>query len=170
MEKALTKKIEDYVAAFKNDIRAKIVSLDIAERDKANEALEFVMEYPRPVLDKEDFSKRNRTKSSIPETSRCVAKISGGEQCTRRKKDGSLCCGTHSKWVPPDDEKSEPPPEKLTAFDVVAHDIRGIVYYIDGHLNVFKTEDIVHSRPNPAIIARAVRDAEGVLSIPELGI
>jgi hypothetical protein len=52
----------------------------------------------------------------------------------------------------------------------VAHDIRGIVYYIDGHLNVFKTEDIVHSRPNPAIIARAVRDAEGVLSIPELGI
>jgi len=39
--------------------------------------------------------------------------------------------------------------------DLVAQEIDGIVYFVDGFGNVYKTEDVLCHRPNPQIIAKA---------------
>jgi len=53
--------------------------------------------------------------------------------------------------------------------DVVATNIMGIVYYIDKFNNVYKTEDILEGKTNPAIIAKA-KQVNGKTYIPELGL
>jgi hypothetical protein len=53
--------------------------------------------------------------------------------------------------------------------EVFAEDIGGIVYYIDNANNVYKTEDVLEEKTNPAIIATYVKTESGY-SIPEFGI
>jgi hypothetical protein len=53
--------------------------------------------------------------------------------------------------------------------DVVATNIMGIVYYIDKFNNVYKTEDILEGKVDPAIIAKA-KLINGKTCIPELGL
>jgi hypothetical protein len=53
--------------------------------------------------------------------------------------------------------------------DVVATNISGIVYYIDKFNNVYKTEDILEGKIDPAIIAKA-KVVNGQICIPELGL
>ena len=36
----------------------------------------------------------------VPSSERCMAKRANGEQCTRRKKQDSCYCGTHTKGTP----------------------------------------------------------------------
>jgi len=50
---------------------------------------------------------------------------------------------------------------------VVATDVNGIVYYIDKFMNVYKTEDILSGKTNPAVIAKC-REVNGVVVIPEI--
>ena len=61
---------------------------------------EYIYEYPRLVICKEDLIKRKRIKNSIPCLNRCSAKRADGDQCTRRRKDGCDFCGTHAKGTP----------------------------------------------------------------------
>ena len=100
MEKRINKKIELYVTTFKDQIRNKVTELDFSEKVKINELLEYVYEYNRFVLLKDDLSKRKRIKNSIPSLNRCNAKRANGEQCTRRRKEDSEFCGTHYKGTP----------------------------------------------------------------------
>ena len=100
MEKRLNKKIEVYVTTFKDDIRNKITSLEFENKEKMNELIEFVYEYERFVLIKDDLNKRKRVKNSIPCLNRCSAKRANGEQCTRRRKENCEFCGTHAKGTP----------------------------------------------------------------------
>ena len=53
--------------------------------------------------------------------------------------------------------------------DVWAQDIKGIIYYIDKHYNVYQTEDIVSNNNNPRIIAKYMKAGEEY-SIPEFNI
>ena len=55
MEKRLNKKIEAYVTSFKDDIRNKIATLNFEEKDKTNELIEYVYEYERFLLIKDDL-------------------------------------------------------------------------------------------------------------------
>jgi hypothetical protein len=100
MEKRLNKKIEVYVSQFKLEIRDKIMELGFEEKEKINDLMEFVYEYNRLTLEKEDFSKRKRVKNTVPTINRCTAKRANGEQCTRRRRDDSIYCGTHFKSAP----------------------------------------------------------------------
>ena len=172
MEKRINKKIEIYVTSFKDHVRNKITELDFNEKTKINELLEFVYEYNRFSLAKEDLSKRKRIKNSIPSSNRCNAKRANGEQCTRRRKDDCEFCGTHSKGTPNgliQDNENSGNIAINHKMEVFAEDIKGIVYYIDNNSNVYNTEDILSEKINPRIIAKYVKD-DNKYSIPEFGL
>jgi hypothetical protein len=169
MEKRINKKIEMYITAFKDSIRTKVASL-IDNKEIQNDLLEFVYDYQRLVLSKDDIVKRKRIKNSIPLDNRCNAKRANGEQCTRRRKDNCEYCGTHIKGTPHGcfrlNDGSQNSVQKI---EVVAEEVFGIVYYIDNNNNVYKTEDILEEKNNPSIIAKCVRN-NGLITIPELGL
>jgi|688.fasta_scaffold02460_7 hypothetical protein len=152
MEKRINKKLEIYVITLKDDLKKKIIELDFSEKDKINSFLEYLNEYERIIVLKDDLVKRNRVQNAIPDTNRCIAKLQSGEQCTRKKKEDCSFCGTHYKSIPYGAVEQQPTKYKVS---VVAHDIMGIIYYIDKENNVYKTEDILENKENPRIIAKA---------------
>ena len=133
MEKTLNKKLDAYISQFKESIKTKITELGFEEKNKANDVLEFVYEYPRIVIEHEDFVKRKRVKNSIPGSNRCDACRADGKQCTRRRKTGYNFCGTHYKGLPngiiaTDDLNPTPVEPQLKSVDLFTEDINGIVY------------------------------------------
>ena len=170
MERRLNKKIETYIGEFKDSVREKATQLGLTKNDQNNQLLQFIFDYERLSLQKDDFQKRKRVKNVVPFFDRCCAKRASNEQCTRRKKDGSEFCGTHMKGTPHGvmdaQEDLKPATQKV---EVWAQDIQGIIYYIDKFGNVYQAEDIVINKQNPAIIAKYVKNGD-VFTIPEFGI
>jgi hypothetical protein len=157
MEKRINKKIETYISDFKNNIREKTINLHIleSEKEKINELLEYIFEYERLLLDKDDLIKRKRIKNAIPVLNRCNAKRSNGEQCTRRRKDGCEFCGTHIKGTPNGLINSDNNENvNMKKMEVFAQMINGILYYIDRFNNVYITEDIMMNKINPGILTK----------------
>ena len=75
MEKRLNAKIESYTTGFKNDIRDKILELnENTDNDKMSLLIEYIYDYNRLIIDREDLNKRKRVKNSIPCENRCLAK------------------------------------------------------------------------------------------------
>ena len=99
MEKRVNCVIEEYMIEFKNQICKRIVDT-FDDNDKCEEFAQFVYDYDRLVLSAEDLTKRKRIKNDVPYCERCMAQRSNSEQCTRRKKDGEMYCGTHVKGTP----------------------------------------------------------------------
>lgn len=114
----------------------------------------------------EDLKKRKRVKNVVPYFDRCLGKKSSGEQCTRRKKDGSDLCGTHIKGTP--HGKINDNSENVKKVTVYAKEIRGIVYYIDNNGNVYNTEDVYENKQNPRIIAKYKIEGDEKYSILKL--
>jgi hypothetical protein len=170
MEKRLNKLIENYITAFKDEIKSKTIDIDFEDKQKVNELFEFVYDYNRLTLTKEDFVKRKRIKNAIPSLNRCNAKRANGEQCTRRRKEDCEYCGTHSKGTPHGlingSDMLEHSNERMEVF---AQDIKGIVYYLDKYKNVYKTEDILSGKENPEIIAKCIIQ-NGYYTIPDFGL
>ena len=166
MEKKLNSRTEQYITKFKDDIRTRLIAIGFDDKEKANELLEYVYEYDRLVFSKDDISKRKRIQNSIPTQNRCNAKRADNKQCTRKRKDGCEFCGTHSKGAPygTADDTIGICVKKL---DVVATDVNGIVYYIDKFMNVYKTEDILSGKTNPAVIAKC-SEVNGKIVIPHI--
>ena len=100
MERRLNKKAELYVTTFKDNIKDKVSQLGISSQTEVNSLIQYIYDYDRLTFVKEDFQKRKRVKNFVPIFDRCCAKKSTNEQCTRRKKDESEYCGTHSKGTP----------------------------------------------------------------------
>ena len=171
MEKRINKKLENYITDFKNNLREKIDStlfVDI-EKDK-NNILQYIYDYERLNISKEDFSKRKRVKNTVPLFDRCCAKRASNEQCTRKKKTGFEYCGTHIKGTPhgivlQNDENIQ----TTNKIEVWAQEIQGIIYFIDDNENVYRTEDIASNICNPKIIAKYVKVAD-IYTIPEFNI
>jgi hypothetical protein len=168
MEKRINKKIEVYTTAFKEKILERSSQLGIKD-DQLNSLMQYIYDYERLSLNKDDFLKRKRVKNVVPYFDRCCAKRASGEQCTRRKKEGCEYCGTHMKGTPHGLVENEENKQTTQKIEVWAQEILGIVYYIDKFGNVYQAEDIVGNKPNPKIIAKYVRHGE-VYSIPEFGI
>ena len=129
--------------------------------------INFIYEYDNFELNKEDFMKRKRIKSTIPAYERCCAKRANGQQCTRRKKDDFQYCGTHSKGTPHGIMNENETISTITKVEVSAIDIKGIIYYLDNNGNVYDTEDIIANKKNPRIIAKYEQNGEEY-SIPSL--
>jgi hypothetical protein len=188
MERRLNGKLDAYMINFKTEIakrlQAIVDSIDNVEggssniviedtRAKCNELAGFVYNYEKMRLNKEDFMKRKRVKSIVPIYDRCCAKRASGEQCTRRKKEGEVYCGTHIKGTPHSVMEEEPanetPTTKNVKVDIWAQDIKGIIYYIDKNGNVYDTEDIMKIDKHPKrVIAKYTQDAAGNYSIPSM--
>lgn len=156
MDKKVNKIIETYVSSYKQDIKKKAISIGFNEQSKIEDLIEYVMEYERLVIPKEECIKQKRTKGPVSNVNRCLAIISTGGQCTRQRKQNCELCGTHTKGntlglVHPDDLE-EPETYTLT---VASIDINGIVYFVDDKNNLFNTEDIINEDDNPKIIGKA---------------
>jgi hypothetical protein len=167
MERKINKVVESYVIKLKDDVRDKMYELGV-DGENANKLLQFVYDYDRLVLNKDDFVKRKRVKNTIPFSDRCCAKRANGEQCTRRKKEEY--CGTHMKGVPHGvvDLNQDVKPTS-TKVEVWAQDIQGIIYYIDKNMNVYSAEEIISNSKNPKVIAKYVKNGESY-SIPEFNL
>ena len=167
MDKRLNKKIDSYITQFKEDIKEKTSQLGIKE--EATQLLQYIYDYERLSLVKDDFLKRKRVKNTVSLYDRCCAKRANGEQCTRRKKNEDEYCGTHMKGTPHgiiENTEEAPTTQKI---EVWAQDIQGIIYYIDKNNNVYQTEDIFVNKPDPKIIAKYVKNDEHY-SIPAFGL
>lgn len=169
MERRINKRFDGYITSFKDKIRDKAAELGV-EHEQMNNLLQFIYDYERFTLTKDDFMKRKRVKNVVPYCDRCGAKRASGEQCTRRKKEGDEYCGTHMKGTPHGvvdvQEENKQTTQKI---EVWAQDIQGIVYYIDKNMNVYQAEDIVSNKANPKIIAKYVKSGDNY-SIPDFGI
>ena len=157
MERRLNKRIEVYLSDFKDNIRAKATELGLS----SNQLLQYIYDYDRLVLTKDDFQKRKRVKNFVPIFDRCSAKRANDEQCTRRKKDGCEFCGTHVKGTPHGKiEQESIETVETKKLEVWAEDIQGIIYYIDNLNNVYKAEDIMSNKMNPKVIAKYMKTGE----------
>jgi len=170
MERRINKQLEQYITKLKDNIRDKITELDI-KHEQTNNLIQYIYDYDRLTLTKEDFMKRKRVKNIVPHFDRCSAKRANGEQCTRRRKDDTgEYCGTHLKGTPHgiiDDENEVK--QTTQKIEVWAQDIQGIIYYIDKTGNVYQAEDIVNNKINPNIIAKYVKTGE-TFTIPAFGL
>ena len=162
MEKCLNKKLETYITQFKDNIKNKIAELNFEEKSKVNDIVEFVYEYNRLTLDKDDFVKRKRVKNSIQNLNRCGARRANGEQCTRRRKVDCEFCGTHYKGVPHGLISIENNNENtIKTMEIFSEEINGIIYHLDKFNNVYNITDIIQNKENPRIIAKYVKNADG---------
>jgi hypothetical protein len=155
MDRKLNKVIAEYVGNFKKGIKEKALQLTFTEEPKIHELIEYIYNYERLTLSKEDVSKRKRVKNTIPCMNRCTAKRANGEQCTRKQKSGFVYCGTHVKGIPHGTISSNR--EENNSYintEVIAEEVNGIVYYLDKNGNIFSTEDVLKQVPNPKVIAR----------------
>ena len=159
MDKKINAQLETYIIGFKDDLKKKVAELELQEKAKVNDLLEYIYEYRRITFSKDDFSKRRRVQNTIPIENRCNAMKSTNERCTRRRKDGSEYCGTHTKSVPHGKFCNDVNTHKN--IEVVATDINGIIYYVDEYKNVYKTEDILNAVENPKIIAKCHVEPSG---------
>lgn len=157
MERRISKKVNDYTYNFKNEIAERLKVMDSSD---PTEIMNFIYQYKNFELTKEDFMKRKRVKNMVPVYERCCAKRANGQQCTRRKKDDSQYCGTHSKGTPHGVMNENETVSNITKVEVSAIDIKGIVYYLDNEGNVYDTEDIIANKKNPRIIAKYEKNGE----------
>lgn len=167
MERRVSKKIEHHQVAFKDAIKQWFETNEVQLIRKAgggdakSDFLKFVYDYDGLSLTKEDFQKRKRVKNVVPHFERCTAKRANGDQCTRRKKEGSCFCGTHVKGTPhgvvaQDGESSK----EVVKIEVWVQEIKGINYYIDSNKNVYRPEDIIGNRPAPKVIAKWKKEGD----------
>lgn len=178
MEKHVNEAITEYIHDFKKQLIQIIGEYKIESEmphmnsedavTNIHQVINFINEYQVLQLKPEDFLKRRRTKNIVPYYDRCIAKRASGEQCTRRKKEGEMLCGTHKKGVPHGMINSE---NTITdkSVTVYAHDIKGIHYYLDEHENVYDTNDVENGVKNPRIIAKYTVN-HGEYSIPSFNI
>ena len=169
MEKRINNKTRTYLQDFKNNITTLVDSTsDLNDSEGKNQLLAYIFDYQPLEFSKLDFQKRKRVKNIVPYHDRCRALRANKQQCTRRKKNDSTCfCGTHIKGIPHGqvDEITEKPTH--TKRVVRAQDIKGIIYYIDDHSNVYDPNDIMNNTVDPKIIAKYVVN-DGDYSIPSL--
>jgi hypothetical protein len=170
MERRINKRIEGYITAFKDELREKLLNMDPNNETSKNQLIQYIYDYDRLTLEKDDFMKRKRVKNVVPFFDRCCANRANGEQCTRRKKEGYEYCGTHMKGTPHGvaDAQTEVK-DQNQKIEVWAQDIQGIVYYIDKSGNVYQAEDIISNKTSPKIIAKYVKNGD-IFSIPQFGI
>lgn len=163
MENKINKKAEVYVTDFKNHI-CEIIKESVLDPNRKTEIIAGIYEYPRMEFLKEDFSKRKRVKNTIPMLNRCTAKLLGGGQCTRRRKDNCDVCGTHSRHAPNGFMTNK---DTNPTIEIFTQEINGIFYWIDNHKNIYKTDDILKGVEDPKIIGKCKTNDDNEYSIDE---
>ena len=162
MEKRVIQKVKDHNTALKHtivqnisDLKARYENGEVINSDDFDSLIRKVYESTNIEFTDSDFTKRSRTKNTVPIEERCSALRANEDRCTRRRKNGIDFCGTHEKGQPHGVVQDET--ASGTTYDkkeVWAQDFGGIIYYIDMNNNVYKTEDVMNNELDPTIIAR----------------
>ena len=95
MEKKINTKIESYLDDFKQNIKSWIEENENINFNAKSELLKFIFDYNKLNLEKEDFSKRKRLKSNVPQYLRCMAKRAN-ESNVRERKNLNLIFAVHT--------------------------------------------------------------------------
>jgi hypothetical protein len=172
MERRLTKKCDEHLTDFKDGIKSWFDKnkSEVCGDCNTSEFLNFIYDYDAISITKEDFLKRKRVKSLVPQYERCTANRANGDQCTRRKQAGLDFCGTHHKGTPHGIVSTKTPENtQYSKIEVFLKEIKGINYYLDGTSNVYKAEDILSNKIDPAVIAH-YKVESGIYTIPEFNI
>ena len=121
MEKRIKAKIDKHQLDFKRDIHEWIKENTLFV-DKTHESnfLKYLYDYDNVLITKIDLQKRKRSKNIIPQYDRCNACRANGEQCTRRKRDNEMFCGTHVKGTPNGVINTEKKTTKISADRMIA--------------------------------------------------
>lgn len=154
MEKRIGKKIDNHMDEFKGAIKNWVEDEEKIPHSVKSDFLKFIYDFDVLSLDKDDFMKRKRVKSVVPQYERCNAKRANGEQCTRKRKHDLCFCGTHEKGRPHGEIDDQQKTNNVKNIEVWVQDIKGIHYYIDDFGNIYKTDDIISNKTNPSIIAK----------------
>lgn len=159
MDKRLIQRFESWTREFKDNIKNELIRLDgfDGNNEKKSEFLNYIYEYEKMLITRADFMKRKRVKNAIPKNNRCNACKAGGEQCTRRRKEGSLYCGTHLKGAPHGEVTTEVNETNKKQIEITAQDVNGIIYYLDSFGNIYKMEDVLKEVENPSIIGKYIK-------------
>lgn len=167
MEKRISKKVEDYLSSFKQDIKKLMIEYNLHDSDNGKLLLQSILDKPNLSFTPEDFIKRQRAKNTVNILERCSAKRANGELCSRKKKKNDIFCGTHCKGtpygsidtpMPPSSSSStstdnpNPPTPSQQKINIFTTEIQGIIYYIDDNHNAYSMEDILLNKNNPQII------------------
>jgi len=173
MEQKINSKLDTHQLDFKNAIKEWLTvnqgQVMCQGTNKTSDFLQFIFDTTNLSIKKEDLQKRKRVKNLVPHCDLCIAKIASGEQCTRRKQSAEeQFCGTHIKGQPygietATEENTNPQMKKV---DIWVQEIKGITYYIDSNNNIYKPEDIMSNKPNPAVIAKWALTANNTYIIP----
>ena len=86
---------------------------------------------------------------------------------TIRRRDDKVLCGTHLKGTPHGVITSNQEIKPVKKITVWSEDIKGIIYYIDQHNNVYDNQDIRHNIKNPKIIAKWQKNENDEYIIPQ---
>ena len=165
IELRINKKISKEFTGIKEDIGNELDNiLNDLKLGSKSELLKERFEKIKNVLGKteitkitqEDLLKRKRVKNFVPYFDRCIGKKSNGEQCTRKRREGSNLCGTHEKGTP--HGRISDINKCVLKVGVCAHEVNGIVYYVDEKGNVYDTCDVHSNVKNPRIIARSIEE------------
>ena len=80
MENKINAKLEKHQVAFKTSIKEWIAensaTIMCDGTDNTSEFLQFIYDYSKMSINKEDLQKRTRTKNVVPHCELCIAKIS----------------------------------------------------------------------------------------------
>ena len=174
MEGRVNKKVNDHQYNFKTDIQDYLKKNDLSiknrdDQELTNDFLKFIFDNGNINFSKEDFKKRKRVKNQVPQYERCIACRANGQQCTRRRKNDFMYCGTHVKGTPHGELNSSVDDiNKVKKIEVWVQEIKGINYYIDSDKNVYLPEDIISNSISPRVIGKWEIDKENNYSIPAL--
>lgn len=153
MENRVNRIVETYFTDFKDEMRTLINNLDF-HKDYKTTLLEFLYNYDKLEITKENITKRKRVKNVLPVNDRCIACRANGEQCTRRRKDENEYCGTHVKNRPYGVITNMEKTQNTVSISLRVEDVNGIVYHVDDLNNVYDNEDIINKVCMPRIIGK----------------
>ena len=66
MEKRLNNKIAEYTSEIKDNIKQKMSELGISGFEQTDKLMQYISDYNRLILTKDDFKKRKRVKNEVP--------------------------------------------------------------------------------------------------------
>ena len=162
MNKRIENKIQDYISTFKTDI------LDIIIQDRNNKInsletidklCELIKTYQDLSITESDFKKK-RSKNTIPACERCNALRANGDQCTRRKKNNSMFCGTHSKSTPNGIYNIYKASDCYEKREIEVVEFKGIPYYSDKQNRIYSHHDILQKIDSPTIIGEFIHNKD----------
>ena len=161
MEQRIHDKIDQYITELKEQFMQQTMHME--KTPDVLRLMQFICDYDRLALHKDDFQKRTRAKHAVYTLDQCCAKRSNGQRCTRRRKTpDDLFCGTHVKGIPygafTSHEQHEEEVDAINATKEGTHiftrDIQGIVYYVDRFNQLYQAEDVLRGYTQPRVIGK----------------